>query len=354
MKKRFLVIGINLLFVCMSFTSSSAVYNVKKSSMLVSNGNTLYVGGTGPGNYSKIQDAIDDANSNDTVFVYNGTYYENLFVNKSICLIGEDRNTTIINGNWNKVFVLRIEADYVEVSGFTMINSGDAIEMWSNHSSINDNIITNNVWNGIYLYKSHDTIIFKNNIANNSGRGISLLGSNNNAIIENEIKKHSWEGIRLEYSICNNISRNVISDNTDNIFFHFFSSGNIIRKNIISNSRQWGMLIMYGSDNNTICSNTFANNEGCGLYLETSGNIVYHNNFINNKAHHAFFVRITRITTIINFNKWDGNYWDNWIGLEQPFFSRFPKIIIGHLTRGRPKIPVFNFDWHPAKEPYDI
>jgi len=316
----------------------------------------MYVGGSGPGNYSSIQDAIDDASDGDTVFVYDDSspYYENIIIEKSLVLKGENRNTTIIDGNWNEGYVLRIEADYVEVSGFTIINSGNAIEMWSNHSSINDNVITNNLWTGIFLYKSRDTIIFKNNITNNSGRGIDLLGCSNNIIMENEITKHNWEGINLEYSICNNISRNVISDNTDNINFHFFSSGNIIRKNIISNSRDWGIQIMYGSDNNTICSNTLANNEYCGLQLDTSGNIVCCNNFINNKARHVTFARITLVTTIINFNKWYGNYWDNWIGLEQPSYSRFPKIIVGHLTRGIPKIPSFAFDWHPAKEPYDI
>jgi len=38
----------------------------------------LYVGGNGPNNYTKIQDAIDDARDGDTVFVFNGTYFETL------------------------------------------------------------------------------------------------------------------------------------------------------------------------------------------------------------------------------------------------------------------------------------
>ena len=42
--------------------------------MPISNDNTLYVGGSGEGNYTKIQDAIDDASDGDIVFVYNGTY----------------------------------------------------------------------------------------------------------------------------------------------------------------------------------------------------------------------------------------------------------------------------------------
>jgi len=68
-------LGITILFLGTCITPSVAIYNEKKSSKLISTGNTLYVGGSGEGNYSSIQDAIDDASDGDTVFVYNGSYY---------------------------------------------------------------------------------------------------------------------------------------------------------------------------------------------------------------------------------------------------------------------------------------
>ena len=62
---------------------------------------TYYVGGSGPGNYSSIQDAIDDAFDGDTVFVYaySSPYYENVVVDKSINIIGENNETTVIDGS---------------------------------------------------------------------------------------------------------------------------------------------------------------------------------------------------------------------------------------------------------------
>ena len=41
-----------------------------------SRGNWLYVGGSGPGNYTRIQDAINASSDGDTVFVLNRIYYE--------------------------------------------------------------------------------------------------------------------------------------------------------------------------------------------------------------------------------------------------------------------------------------
>ncbi len=115
--KRILAIGVILLFIGMSLSSSTGFNVVEQSNTTSSNGKTLYVGGSGPGNYSKIQDAIDNASYWDTVFVYNGTYYENIEVYKSINLVGENNNKTIIDGSDGGP-VVKLSFDKVNISGY--------------------------------------------------------------------------------------------------------------------------------------------------------------------------------------------------------------------------------------------
>ena len=76
--KKSIAIGIIFLFILSALAPLTLGYNVKISDikeqtpLIVSRGNTLYVGGSGPGNYTKIQDAIDNTSDGDTVFVYKG------------------------------------------------------------------------------------------------------------------------------------------------------------------------------------------------------------------------------------------------------------------------------------------
>ena len=73
--RKIIALGIMLLFLGMTISSSTGLYLNEQSIKPLSSGNILYVGGNGSGNYSKIQDAINDSVDGDTVFVYNGTYY---------------------------------------------------------------------------------------------------------------------------------------------------------------------------------------------------------------------------------------------------------------------------------------
>ena len=124
-----LVIGIFILFAGMSIIPSSATnFEVNKPYSLSLGCKTLYVGGTGPGNYTKIQYAINDANYCDTVFVLDDSspYYENVVINKEINLYGENKDTTIIDG-LERSYVINIKANDVHIKGFTIKNGkGDS------------------------------------------------------------------------------------------------------------------------------------------------------------------------------------------------------------------------------------
>ena len=161
-------------------------------------------------NFSTIQEAINAANLGDIIQVSAGTYHELLNVNKTIQLIGEDPNTTIIDGD-EAGTVITITASDVQIRGFT-IKSGKTEESFcgilvydSYNVTISNNLIKEN-YNGIDLLDSNSCIIFSNTITNNLYAGIKVFGNNNNF----------YENI-----IANNTSGVLISGSTTpNTFYH--------------------------------------------------------------------------------------------------------------------------------------
>ena len=92
-----------------------------------------------------------------------------------------------------------------------------------------------------------------------------------------------------------------------------------------------------GSLHNTISGNIFQNNNIGVLLSKAMHNKIYCNNFLDNKRD-ANYIRFSIQ------NEWDGNYWGR--------ARLFPKPIIGAIGTYIPSW--INFDWHPAKKPYDI
>jgi len=153
---------------------------------------------TVPDDYPTIQEAINHANEGDTIFVRNGTYYENVVVNKTISLIGEDRTTTIIDGNGTGT-VVAVYADFAMVRGFSIQHSGFFLGLPS----------------GIEVGSSNCTII-GNTIVLNKG-GISLLFGGNHTI-SNNIISSSYYGINIIYSENNKIFHNSFLNNTQHVY----------------------------------------------------------------------------------------------------------------------------------------
>jgi parallel beta-helix repeat protein len=147
-------------------------------------------------NYTAIQQAINakETSNGDTIFIEHGTYVGGIVVNKSLSLIGEDPETTIIDGMGVPDQVIKITADNVSIAGFTIRNSsrtagaaysGGGIAMYNvKNCTIHANVIADNV-NGITLESSSNTNINNNSLVSNSQRGISLLSSSSNTISEN-------------------------------------------------------------------------------------------------------------------------------------------------------------------------
>ena len=69
--------------------------------------------------YQNITSALIHSSTGDTIYVYNGTYYERLTVDKPISLIGQNKNGTVINGNKTGT-VIKVTANNVNITGFTI------------------------------------------------------------------------------------------------------------------------------------------------------------------------------------------------------------------------------------------
>jgi parallel beta-helix repeat protein len=213
------------------------------------------------GNVSSIQKAIDESSPSDVIFIKNGTYTENIVIDKAIHLIGENKNSTVVDGR-NTGNVFKINAQYVTIEQITIQNSGNifpnsGINLSASHATIKNNIIKNNFY-GMTLYNADHNLIENNQIKNDDHCGIYMSESKSNTIQNNTVTNHTYNGFGVYDSSNNNLIKN------NNLTYNMYcginlriSSNNTITKNIISNNN---IGIHIPSEENIIKNNTFSNN----------------------------------------------------------------------------------------------
>lgn len=304
----FILMMLNVEIVSSTQILSRNYINTNDVDQSISVNRILHVGGSGFNNYSRIQYAIDVSNDGDTVFVWDDSspYFENIIIDKKIFLIGENKNSTIIDGR-SLDDVIKINDEGVTVSGFTIKNSkkdwlNAGIVLFSDNNCVYDNIIVNTE-NGIYSYDLDNTIIENNLIRNCDNSGISIPFSSNNTIRYNTLRNcnnygifiydslynivtdncinDSGVGIHLWFSFFNNISQNSVVNSTIGLRFCLYSRNNTIMNNIIKDNREYGIELNY-SFYNSLCNNVVEyTNIGFRLYYSHE-NFIEKNNIVTN------------------------------------------------------------------------
>ncbi|MCJ2670551.1 MAG: right-handed parallel beta-helix repeat-containing protein [Candidatus Thermoplasmatota archaeon] len=274
MKARLVV----LLLLSMSFSAIAILPETARAT-------TLCVGGAGPGNYTTIQGAIDAASPGDTVFVFSGTYYENVVVNKTITLMGEDRDSTIVNasGSWD---VIRVTADWTNITGLTVTESGVApfmgeagIELYAvDNCSVIDINASGNV-NGIQLHNSDDNTISDSLVLQNH-MGIYLYNSSGNLIAGSSAHYSNHSGISVVLSHNNTIVDNLAAGNHWGISAS--GPGNVLLNNTLSHN-QGGISV--GRGDMVVAFNNLVSNNISGIRILNASNTELLGNSISNSKY---------------------------------------------------------------------
>jgi parallel beta-helix repeat protein len=268
--------------------------------------------------YRTIHDAMNHVYDGYTIYVENGTYHEHVIINKTITLLGENKNTTILDGDGTGD-VVTVTVQKVKISGLTVQNSG-----------------TQTLDSGIKTLSLNSNVTIENTIVRNNAIGIFLNYAYENSwnIVRNNTVYDNMKGMYVHWANSDQISGNTITMNQENGLEMVRSSNATITGNVISGNGVCGISLRDSSHRNEVSENSIENNT-IGLKIaESYRTVVRKNNFIGN-AQQAFFSRAL-------FTVWERNYWD-----DRVLF--FPKIIRGSL--GQAQIPWLNIDWHPMRKP---
>jgi len=304
----------------------------------------LHVGGSGAGNYTTIQSAIDNASDGFTIYVYDDSapYHEHIVITKQISLVGENAESTIIDGG-GEGSVITIKAPS-SISNFTVTNSGrnesDAGIYCMYESDIKNNIIYNSgdginiratgsvVENnkifdcrtGIFMGNGSQNILGGNNITSKYGVGIWISNSNWNLIINNTIDEIEFSSGVFLGGTGNYFSDNTIISETHN---GMSLSGN---RNVVENNSFYGSGLEYFYEyhsnrvrNNTVNGKPLAYIENASdielekdagqIILVNCSNITIKNQEISNTTVGIFLFNSQRCKI------YSSKISDNWIGI---------------------------------------
>ena len=261
----------------------------------------VHVGGDGPFNYSVIQDAIDNASLGDTIFVHVGTYLETIKIDKSIMLLGEERATTILDGNFSG-HVIEILAPGVTIENVTVRNSGQV------HGGI--------------MIGSHGTIASCTLVGNRDGIWLATMGTG--ITVTNCSCTGNMIGLYGDNIHENTIISCDIRDNDDGILLDNLSSNNTISQCSITGNKN-GIFLWALSNHNVITECTFSHNVRGVRLWDAKHNVFYLNEFQGNTNHTDSIISDNIWNSLVPLNythggilyrNYQGNYWDDYRGVD--------------------------------------
>jgi parallel beta-helix repeat protein len=215
-----------------------------------------------PDDYATIQEAINAATTGDTIFVANGTYYEHVVLNKTVALVGENQQNTII------LYGVIVSSNGVNMTGFCIEGSYGSIglNILANDTTVYENTIANNGF-GILIgtggqtdVRSYGNNIYKNNITNNDEG--TVINDKYNNITENTFTNNNVAVDLWSSASYNRIAGNTVSGGSGVILEG--SSNNLVIGNSIStpvNTTIWAINLMLQSSYNNVTGNNLTGSQ---------------------------------------------------------------------------------------------
>jgi len=319
-------------------------------------GNVFYVGGTGPGNFTLIKNAINTANEGDTVFICAGTYTETFTIDKPIRLIGEGKEITKIKGFEggsvatvvsNGTFISQITFEYAGeyVAGLIIENANECIiencsfvntfygiKVSGNNSTISNCTFTNCSY-AAYFFAANSSTFYSNKIKDCTNYGLFASNCSTLCIDSNIFENCQAAGIFATNSKDLNFKENSINCSDGGCEgcergIHIFSTPNCTAIGNCINGSRWNLKIEYSqstilsknacsngeygiymvSSNFSSVSDCYASSNTMGnLFLESSSCKVYNSTFSNSQSYGICSVRsLMEIVNCTSFNNSHG------------------------------------------------
>ncbi|PXF57625.1 MAG: hypothetical protein C4B59_14820 [Candidatus Methanogaster sp.] len=307
-----------------------------------------------------IRVAVNSATAGETIYVWNGSYTENVDIATShLTLRGEGADVVTVTAKDQGDHVFDVTANYVNISGFTAAGatvsgnagvrlgsrqhciisenncSGNHFGIWLSASSDNNMLTSNNCLDnnkdGIYLPSSSNNTLASNTANSNGDYGIRIDASSNNTLLGNNASLNGNHGIYLEdssnstlasntansndnygiylyLSTNNTLAGNTVSNNSDGIYLTFSSNNTLLGNNASNNYR--GICLWSSSNNNTLEENTANSNNEYGIRLDNADNNNISCNWVHNNTNAGFYLMSESTDNTIERNNIiaNGNY----------------------------------------------